>query len=500
MDVGIWIRVSTEDQARGESPKNHETRARMYAELKNWNVIELYDLSGVSGKSVIDNPEAKRMLADVAAGKIKALIFSKLARIARNVRELLDISDHFQKHGANLVSLEESIDTSSPAGRLLFTVIGALAQWEREEISARVAASVPIRAKQGKPTGGKGPLGYMWVDKQLMINPDEAPVVKKIFNNFLKTKKLLTTAKDMNEKGYRTRNGAMFGKTTLKRILTDPTYKGTKRANYSKSKGDKKSWLLKPQSEWVYFDVEPIISDEIWNEVNTIIRKNAIPYPSTPPPIGKYAFSGLISCGACDQKMYVMKYNGMKVPRYLCRGCKSRINEDVLMDQFKEGLKCMVVTPEHLKGLQETDEHKMTEKENQMKVLKAELKTIEKKIDSILDLFNEGTLDKKTFSEKIKDLQDRKQQLENEIPRLEGEIDFIKTSELGKDFLLTKATTLYALWDTLNNDEKAKIARELLSKITITEKELIFEYFYLPQLMELCNPDQTLRGSWRRRA
>ncbi len=79
MDAGIWIRVSTEDQAKGDSPKNHETRARMYAELKGWNVIELYDLSGVSGKSVIDHPEAKRMLQDVVSGKIQSLIFSKLA-------------------------------------------------------------------------------------------------------------------------------------------------------------------------------------------------------------------------------------------------------------------------------------------------------------------------------------------------------------------------------------------------------------------------------------
>jgi len=68
MQVGIWIRVSTEEQAQGESPKNHEHRARMYAELKNWRVVERYDLSGVSGKAVLDHPEAKRMMQNKLEG------------------------------------------------------------------------------------------------------------------------------------------------------------------------------------------------------------------------------------------------------------------------------------------------------------------------------------------------------------------------------------------------------------------------------------------------
>ena len=76
-NVGIWVRVSSEDQAKGESPVIHEKRARFYAESKGWPVKTVYDLSGVSGKSVIDHPECIRMLEDVRSGKIKALIFSK---------------------------------------------------------------------------------------------------------------------------------------------------------------------------------------------------------------------------------------------------------------------------------------------------------------------------------------------------------------------------------------------------------------------------------------
>jgi site-specific DNA recombinase len=495
MQVGIWIRVSTEEQARGESPRNHEHRARMYAELKNWQVVELYDLSGVSGKSVIDHPEAKRMLADVASGKIKALIFSKLARLARNVRELLDISDHFQRHNANLVSLEESIDTSTPAGRLLFTVIGALAQWEREEISARVAASVPVRARQGKPTGGKGPFGYMWVAKQLVVNPAESPVVQELFRVFLETKKLLTTARIMNERGFRTRNGARWGKTTVKRILTDPTYMGMKRANYSKSKGNKKSWKLKSKDEWVYFHVEPIISQEVWNETQAIIRLIESKYPSQPLFIGKYAFSGLVMCGDCNRKMYVMKYDGMKVPRYACRECKTKINEDVLLEQFKEALKCMVVTPEQLQAVKDADESNIKAKEGQLENLRNELKAINKKIDNLLDLYSEGGLDRAVFAEKIKALQERKQQIETEIPRLEGEIAFLKTSELGKDYLLTRATTLYAIWDTLTVEDRVRLVREIVNSVVVKKDEVVLELFYLPEFMELCKGVRTVRDS-----
>src|SRR5438067_6513561 len=112
LPVGIWIRVSTDDQAQGDSPQHHEIRARSYAESKGWEVREVYDLAGVSGKSVKEHAEAKRMLQDVKRGHIKGLIFSKLARFARNTKELLEFADYFEQQGAALISLQESIDTS----------------------------------------------------------------------------------------------------------------------------------------------------------------------------------------------------------------------------------------------------------------------------------------------------------------------------------------------------------------------------------------------------
>jgi site-specific DNA recombinase len=246
--VGIWIRVSTEDQARGESPEHHEKRARGYAESKGWKVREVYHLEAVSGKSVMGHPECERMLKHLRESRITGLIFSKLARLARNTRELLDFADLFREYDADLISLQESIDTSTPAGRLFYTMIAAMAQWEREEIADRVAASVPIRAKLGKSINGSAPYGYEWKDRRLVIQPEEAAIRRKAYTLFLENRRKGQVSRILNAAGYRSRNGAIWRDTQVMRTLIDPSAKGIYYFNRFRQTGTWRT-VPKPESE-----------------------------------------------------------------------------------------------------------------------------------------------------------------------------------------------------------------------------------------------------------
>jgi site-specific DNA recombinase len=156
----LYVRCSTDEQAReGSSLPAQEARLRAFALATDRTIDEVVIDDGYSAKD-LNRPGIGRVLNDVKTGSVETVIVLKLDRITRSVRDLANLLDLFAKANAALVSVGESLDTQTAAGRMVVNMLGVVAQWERETIGERTAFAHAHRRTNGKVYSGHAPFGY----------------------------------------------------------------------------------------------------------------------------------------------------------------------------------------------------------------------------------------------------------------------------------------------------------------------------------------------------
>ncbi|MGG6359619.1 recombinase family protein [Peribacillus frigoritolerans] len=196
--------------------------------------VKLPIISFPSGKSIEGRPEMQRLLKDARENKFNAVITYKFDRLARKTKDSLEIVENLEHHNVQLMSYSENIDTTTPGGKMFYTVMSSVAEMERSTIIDRVKLGMNQRAKQGKWNGGIV-LGYDVIDKELVVNEEEAAIVKEIFNLASKGHGYKKIAYDLNKRGFKTKKKKDFSTGSIKGILDNPMYIGKIRFNQQKN-------------------------------------------------------------------------------------------------------------------------------------------------------------------------------------------------------------------------------------------------------------------------
>ena len=228
----VYIRVSTTEQAdEGYSIEIQERMCKAAIESKGWTYTKTYADPGVSGRTM-NRDGLQAMRSAIERAEIGAVVIYKLDRLSRKQRDTMAlIEEVFLKNQVALVSLNETLDTSTPWGRAMIGILSSFNQMESETIQVRTSAGREAKANEGGYAGGKPPIGYKADNGNLIVVPEEAEIVRLVFKmRRVEGKTLIGIADELNKRGYRTKKGLEFKHSAVQTILNnEETYRGTYR-------------------------------------------------------------------------------------------------------------------------------------------------------------------------------------------------------------------------------------------------------------------------------
>jgi site-specific DNA recombinase len=362
----IYTRVSTTMQVDGYSLDAQKEKLKRYAEFQNMEIVNEYSDEGKSGKSVEGRPEFQRMLDNIENGtdEVQFVLVFKLSRFGRNAADVLNSLQRMQDFGVNLICVEDGIDSSKDSGKLMISVLSAVAEIERENILVQTMEGRKQKAREGKWNGGFAPYGYELVNGELQIAEDEVEIIRLIYDKFIHTNMGISAiAAWLNQHGYKKKkrqklvNGELqiaedeveiirliydkfihtnmgisaiaawlnqhgykkkkrqnntldaFAASFIKGVLDNPVYCGKLaygRRKNEKVSGTRNEYRIVKQENYMLHDGihEGIISETDWELAHQKREKTGVKYEKTHSLDHEHILSGILRCPLCGSGMY----------------------------------------------------------------------------------------------------------------------------------------------------------------------------------------------------
>ncbi len=273
-----YNRVSTEKIEQLNSLTNQANYFNdLIGSIKTWHHVGSYVDEGISGTQVFKRENFLKMINDAKEKKFDLIVTKEISRFARNTIDSINYTELLLKYGVAVYFISDNLNTIYPDSEFRLTLMASLAQDEVRKLSERVKFGIKRSIKDGK-VGGTAPYGYRKEKCCLLINEEESPAIQKLFSLYASGKYgLKKIGLLLADSGYYTRKGSIFSDATLKKMLTNPKYKGYYTANMSETIDYKtKQKRKKDECEWVIYKdhnkVPPLVSETLWNEANRIYK------------------------------------------------------------------------------------------------------------------------------------------------------------------------------------------------------------------------------------
>lgn len=465
--VFLYVRVSTAEQVKeGYSIDEQIERLRKYCEAHGWIIVKIYTDAGYSGGNT-ERPALQEMIEAIEKGQADSVLVYKLDRLSRSQKDtLMLIEDVFLANNCDFVSMNENFDTSTPFGRAMIGILAVFAQLEREQIKERMAMGREGRAKEGKYHGGHfEPIGYKYIDGELVIDEFEAMQVKEIFNLYNKGVSTRNIERSFLEKGYKHKHGK-WSDARIKYALKNKLYIG-----------------------FVEFDHEyyegihtPIVTAKEFETAANIMEIRRAQYGNNGSGKRKTTYlGGLIFCKRCTAR-----YSGYNNNGYKYYGCHSRRksklalvkdpnckNKNYRMSDLDnmvfDEIRKLAVDPNYFEQLK--SDSISQEDIDKERVIKNQIAKIDDQKSRFMDLYGLGEFTIDELQKKTQPLNQQKADLEKELKALSK-----NKSNISDNQVLTLVSNFGDILDRGDFDEIRLTIETLIHHIDIDGENIYIKW------------------------